>query len=129
NFYLEKEAEKVFQAKAQSARNKIKQEIGKREKLIKKLESDLANHGEAAKWKRFGDLLLANLATAAREGETVLVDDFFDENVPVVEIQVDENLSLTEAAEKFFKRYTKARNAREEISKRLAILESEISNL
>ena len=129
DFYLGKEAEKAFQAKAQSARSKLKQELSKREKLIKKLNQDLAHHGDAAKWKRSGDLLLANLANAVREGETVLVTDFFDENVPVVEIKIDENVSLTEAAEKFFKRYTKARNALEEISKRLAISEAEIEDL
>jgi predicted ribosome quality control (RQC) complex YloA/Tae2 family protein len=128
-YYLEKEAEKVFQAKTQSARNKLKQEISKREKLIKKLKQDLDNHGDADKWKRSGDLLLANLATAERENDTVLVTDFFDDNVPIVEIEVEENLSLTEVAEKFFKRYTKARNAQGEISKRLVILESEIEAL
>jgi predicted ribosome quality control (RQC) complex YloA/Tae2 family protein len=58
-----------------------------------------------------------------------LVVDYFDENTPTIEIEADENDSLTEAAEKFFRRYTKARNAKEEISKRSAILESEISNL
>lgn len=129
SFYLEKEAEKAFQAKVQSARSKLKQEIAKREKLVKKLNQDLEGHGDAAKWKRFGDLLLANLALAAREGGTVLVTDFFDEATPTVEIEVEENLSLTEAAEKFFKRYTKARNAAEEIAKRLSISESEIEAL
>lgn len=129
SYYLEKETEKVFQAKAQSARSKLKQEISKREKLFKKLKQDLAGHGDAAKWKRFGDLILANLAMAARVGDTVLVTDFFDEATPTVEIEVEENLSLTEAAEKFFKRYTKARNALEEISKRLTITESEIEDL
>jgi predicted ribosome quality control (RQC) complex YloA/Tae2 family protein len=128
-FYSEKEAEKVFQSKAQGARGKLKQEIGKREKLLKKLNQDLAGHGDAAKWKRFGDLLLANLANAVRDGKTVLVTDFYDENVPVVEIEIEENLSLTEAAEKFFRRYTKARNALEEISKRLTLLETEIAEL
>ncbi|MGC2235742.1 MAG: NFACT family protein [Pyrinomonadaceae bacterium] len=129
DFYRGKEAEKAFQAKAQSARSRLKQEISKREKLVKKLNQDLAGHGDAAKWKRFGDLLLANLALAARVGDTVLVTDFFDEATPTVEIEVEENLSLTEAAEKFFKRYTKARNALEEISKRLTISESEIEAL
>jgi predicted ribosome quality control (RQC) complex YloA/Tae2 family protein len=129
NFYLEKAAEKLFQNRAKSAENKIKQEITKREKLVKKLNQDLANHGEADKWKRFGDLILANLADAVRIDDRVLVVDYFDENVPTIEIEIDENDSLTEAAEKFFRRYTKARNAKEEVSKRLAILETEISNL
>lgn len=126
NHYQLIESEKLFQSRVKSAEAKLQQEIKKRGKLKKKLLADLENHGDAEKWKRYGDLLLANLANAARIGETVLVTDYFDENVPTVEITVDENISLTEAAEKFFKRYTKARNANLELQKRLEILDQEI---
>lgn len=129
NFYIEKESEREFLQKTKAAQTKLKQEIFKREKLAKKLESDLKNHGEAEKWKRFGDLILANLADAIRDENKVLVIDYFDENIPTLEIEIDENDSLTEAAEKFFKRYTKARNAKEEISKRLEVLGNELSEL
>ena len=127
--FSEREAEQIFKARAQAAQNKLKQTIKKREKLIEKLTSDLANHGDAQTWKRFGDLLLANLATARRAGDKIYVTDFYDENAPTIEINVEENVSITEAAEKFFKRYTKARNAREEISKRLSVSETELANL
>lgn len=128
-FYLEREAEKVFQSRANSARSKLNQELSKRERLVKKLKTDLKNHGDAAQWKHYGDLILANLATATRAGDKVSVTDFFDEATPTIEIMVDENASLTEAAEKFFKLYTKARRAQAEISKRLEAAESEIENL
>jgi predicted ribosome quality control (RQC) complex YloA/Tae2 family protein len=84
NFYLEKEAEKHFQNRARSAENKAKQEIAKREKLVRKLEQDLANHGDAEKWKRSGDLILANLADAVQVDGKLLVVDYFDENVPTI---------------------------------------------
>ncbi len=126
--YLKLEAEKIFQLKANQARNKLKQEISKREKLFKKLVQDLENHGDATMWKRFGDLLLANLATAKREGGKIYVTDFYDENTPTVEIEIDENNSISEAAEKFFKRYTKARNAQTELSNRLEDLEIQIAD-
>ena len=128
-YYLEKDAESRFQARAKSAQQKLKTEIAKREKLVKNLKKDLENHGDADKWKRFGDLLLANLADAARIDETVLVVDYFDENVPTIEIPVDANDSLTTAAEKFFRRYTKARNAKKEVAKRLEITEAELAGL
>ena len=127
--YLEIETEKVFQSKANTARNKLNQEIKKREKLLKNLNKDLENHGDAENWKRFGDLLLANLALAKREGDKVFVTDFYDENTPTVEVEVEEHIPLTEAAEKFFKRYTKARNAKEEVAKRLQVIETELSDL
>jgi predicted ribosome quality control (RQC) complex YloA/Tae2 family protein len=128
NFYLEKEAENRFKARARAAENKIRQEIAKREKLARKLQKDLENHGNAEMWKRSGDLILANLADAVLVDGKLLVVDYFDENVPAIEIEIDENDSLTQAAEKFFRRYTKARNAKEEISKRLAELELQITN-
>lgn len=121
------EQEKLFQSQVKSAEAKLRQEISKREKLKKKLLQDLENHGDAEKWKHLGDLLLANLANAVRIDNTVLVSDYFDDNVPTIEIEIDENLSLTEAAEKFFKRYTKARNANLEIKKRLEILDQELT--
>lgn len=128
-FYLAKEAERNFQSRADAARKKVRQEISKREKLVQKLKSDLEHHGDAEKWKRFGDLVLANIATARRNGNKITVTDFFDNDVPEIEIEADEDLSLTEAAEAFFKRYTKARNAAGEISKRLKVLSSEIDKL
>ncbi len=123
------EEEKLFQQQVKSAEAKLKQEISKKEKLKKKLLQDLENHGEAEKWKHLGDLLLANLANAVRIENTVLVTDYFDENVPTIEIEVEENKSLTEAAEKFFKKYTKARNANVELKKRLDLLDQELAEL
>jgi predicted ribosome quality control (RQC) complex YloA/Tae2 family protein len=127
--YLNLEAERAFQAKAKSAAAKIKREITKREKLVGKLRADLRAHGDADDWKRLGDLILANLADAVRIDGKVLLVDYFDETAPTIEVEIDENLSLTEAAEKFFRRYTKARNAKEEIAKRLNEIESQISDL
>jgi len=120
---LEKRAEAEFRSAANSVRGKVASEISKLEKLRSKLLGDLENHGDADRWKRYGDLLLANIATAKRSGSIVTVIDYFDEKTPTVEIEVDENDPLTGAAEKFFKRYTKARNAREEIAKRIETIE------
>jgi predicted ribosome quality control (RQC) complex YloA/Tae2 family protein len=127
--YSELEVEKNFGAQVNAAQNKIKQEISKRSKLEKKLGQDLENHGDAETWKRYGDLLLANLATAVREGDKVLVVDYYQDSTPTLKVEVEENQTLTEAAEKFFKRYTKARNAQTEISKRLETVKQELENL
>jgi predicted ribosome quality control (RQC) complex YloA/Tae2 family protein len=127
-YHLEKDIEKRFQSKVSAARSKLKQDLTKLEKLAAKLRSDLEDHGDAEKWKRTGDLLLANIGTARREGESIFVTDFYDEAMPEVELKADVNLSVTEAAEKFFKRYTKARNAGIEIAKRLQVVTRDIEN-
>jgi hypothetical protein len=68
----------------------------------------LAHHGDAEKWKRFGDLILANLATAERRGDKTIVTDFFDENLPVIEIEAEENLSATRRPETPTKKFLNA---------------------
>ncbi len=113
-----------FKRLAGAARAKLKQASAKNEKLAAKLRADLETHGDPAVWKRSGDLILANLADAVVMDGRVLVVDYFDESTPVVEIEIDENDELTTAAEKFFKRYTKARNAREELSRRIGEIET-----
>ena len=126
---LEQAAEKRFQSLASSARSNISREISKRKKLVEKLNNDRDAHGNADRWKRLGDLLLANVATARREGGTIIVTDYFDEAAPEISIEADENDSITDAAEKLFKKYTKARNARGEIETRLRDLEGELKSL
>ncbi len=126
---LERSQEKRFQSLAGNARTKLRQETSKRRTLLRKLNEDLVTHGDAEQWKRFGELLLANVASARRDGERVWVKDYFDETAPEVAIDVDENDSMVEAAEKFFKRYAKARNAGKEIVNRLQDVEAELAKL
>src|SRR5687768_7820666 len=104
-------------------RRKLKAQIAKHQKLIANLQSDAAKHGDADKWKRFGDLILAN-TYAERRGDTVIVMDYFDEATPVIEIEGDRNKPLTEIAEGYFRRYVKARNAAGVIAERMATTEA-----
>lgn len=126
---LEKTEARRFQTLANNARSKIKNEISRRRKLIGKLREDLVGHGNAVEWKRMGDLLLANASTARRDRSKVWLTDYFNEAAPEINVEIDENDSLTEAAEKFFKRYTKARNAEKQISERLLVIENELASL
>lgn len=127
--YLERGLEKAFNAKASSARAKVKQALARNEKLAAKLRSDLRDHGNPEEWKKYGDLLLASIATARRDDAHFYVTDFYDETLPELAIPAEKGLSLTEAAEVYFKRYTRARNAHLEIARRLEIAESEIERL
>jgi len=129
SFFLEQEEKERFKSQANSAKTNLSKQLKKQRKLKKKLSQDLSNHGEADRWKKLGDLLLANVSTAKRDGDLITLIDYFDESAPEIQIETDENLSITEAAENFFKRYTKARNAKAAISNRLLDLDKAIEKL
>lgn len=113
------EKELEFERAVTALRRKAAALLAKQRKLIGNLEGDLEKHGDPERWKRFGDLLLANIGTAAREGGIVRVKDYFSEASPVIEIQGDENSSISEIAEVYFRRYAKARNGRNVIGERV----------
>ena len=116
-----------FDSLAGSLLTKLRKEIARRKKLQANLEKDLSAHGNPDEHKRLGDLLLANIANAKRLGSKVSLTDYYAEGAPTIEIEIDENESLQDAAGQFFSRYTKAKRAIEEIGTRLLLLNRELN--
>ncbi|HEX8708920.1 MAG TPA: NFACT family protein [Pyrinomonadaceae bacterium] len=129
DYYRGREAAQVFDARAAAALAQLRKELAQHERLRRHLERDLAEHGDAAEHKRIGDLLLANIGTARRDGPIVTLTDYYAEDAPTIELELDENSTLQEEAARSFARYTKARRAAQEIAQRLVILQKEIEAL
>src|SRR5687768_554395 len=100
-----------FAAKASTARGNLRKKISQKQKLLSQLKQDLAAQSDAAEHKRLGDLLLANVSTAKRQGDTVQLIDYFTENTPVVEVEVAAESSLPDEAARRFARYAKSKRA------------------
>ncbi len=115
-----------FDLLAAEARRTLNNEIRKRAKLVKNLENDLLKHGDPDIWKRYGDLLLANIGNLRQEGENFIVIDYFDTAMGEVSIPSESNASPSDMAEVYFKRYAKARNGAAAIAERLKLVRSEI---
>lgn len=127
--YRHLEVEHRFESLAGNLVARLRKEITKRRKLQGNLKKDLAAHGNPEEHKRLGDLLLANIANAKRDGKKVSLTDYYAEGAPTFDIEVDENASLQEAAGECFSRYTKAKRAVEEIGTRLLQLQQELEEL
>jgi predicted ribosome quality control (RQC) complex YloA/Tae2 family protein len=128
-FHVRQEAERAFDARAGAAAARLRQQSANLRKLRDNLRRDLAAHGDAEGHKRAGDLLLANIGTAVREGGKVRVTDFYAEDTPTVELEIEENRTLQEEAARRFARYGKAKRAAREIAERLEKIEPELSAL
>jgi predicted ribosome quality control (RQC) complex YloA/Tae2 family protein len=124
--YSHQEAQVDFDRLAAAARKKCRNELSKLRRLVKNLKSDLEEHGDAELWKRFGDLLLASQSTAVRKDRFILVNDLFQEKAPLIGIDADPKESVAEAAQTYFRKYAKARNASSEISSRLETIRKKI---
>jgi predicted ribosome quality control (RQC) complex YloA/Tae2 family protein len=118
-----------FNSRANSVRAQLARSLRQKQKLKENLAQDLATRGDPEEHKRIGDLLLANLSTAKRAGNKVTLLDYFADDSPSLEIEVDENTSLQDEAAHRFRQYTKAKHAREEIASRMVQLDHELAQL
>ncbi|HEV2882489.1 MAG TPA: NFACT RNA binding domain-containing protein [Pyrinomonadaceae bacterium] len=125
-YYRALEQTRAFDARAAAHRTRLRSLVEKQKKLRRNLEKDLDAHGDAAEHKRVGDLLLSNIANAERHGSRVRVTDYFAEDAPTIELEIDEHASLQEEAARRFARYTKAKRAAEETTARLEELDAEL---
>jgi predicted ribosome quality control (RQC) complex YloA/Tae2 family protein len=129
DYYRRLEATRAFDIRAAAARAPLRRAINQRSKLRQHLLNDMAAHGDAEEHRRIADLLLANTGTAERRGRNVAITDYYAEGAPRIELEIDENSTLQEAAAQLYARYAKARRAAKEITRRLTELDGELERL
>ncbi len=102
-------------------------------RLNKKLElqrGELADCEKGNEYKKIGDLITANIYKLNRGDKSVVLDDYenYDEegNFARVTVELDSRLSPAANAQRYYKKYTKARNAKEELARQIDIGEAEL---
>ena len=128
-YFAALDAQQVFRTKAANARATLRKLLLQKQKLKNNLEADLVRHGDSEAHQKLGNLLLANLTTAIRNGGHATLVDYYTEGEPRIEIEIDENRSLQDEAARQFRDYTKAKRAATEIATRLDALKTEMDQL
>ncbi|MEN6519653.1 MAG: NFACT family protein [Armatimonadota bacterium] len=86
----------------------IRRSIAWREQMLKDAEKALLEGEKAERYKQFGELVLASIATIEKGQNRAQVTDYYDQEMPVIDIPLDEKLTPKENAERYFRRYRKA---------------------
>ena len=89
---------------------------GQMERCEKKLvlqEEELASAARMEEYRQMGDLINANLWQLHKGMANVELDNFYDPNFGKLLIPLDIRLTPTQNAQRYFKKYQKARSARE----------------
>lgn len=117
-YYSARARATALRAEHSALRQMLTREIARREAAIAAIESDRARFEDPDRLKRYGDLILANIANAKISGSSVTVVDYYDPNPGEIQIEIPEGVRLQEAAADYFARYQKARRALEAIASR-----------
>ena len=127
SYYTSLLSKQDFDLRAGNVRTNLTKKIAQQKKLVQRLQKDLASHADAEANKRLGDLLLANLTTAARTGNRVELIDYFAADAPTIEVEIDENSTLQEEAARRFALYSRSKRAVKQIGSRLEAVSAEVA--
>ena len=117
-YYTARSQAMSLRAEHSILKQNLAREVSKRESAIRAIESDRSRFDQPDKLKRFGDLILANLANARIEGSNATVVDYYDPDQSEIQIEIPDGFSLKEAASDYFAKYQKARRALSAIASR-----------
>lgn len=126
NFYREKDKKERLSRKSAHLVKLVGNNIDRCAKKLITQRSELSDTENMEKYKRYAELITANLY-ALKDGERqAVVVDYYDEEMPEITISLDERLSPANNAQKYFKKYNKAKTAAEELTKQIKMAEKEL---
>ena len=128
-------AERIAQKSAAIHRT-LRNNIERCEKKLALQREALLGSERMEEYRVSGELLMANLHLAAKGQKSVSLPNYYDPEMKEIEIGLDVKLSPAQNAQRYFKLYQKARNARtlaaeqiEKTSAELNYLEGQMDNL
>jgi predicted ribosome quality control (RQC) complex YloA/Tae2 family protein len=92
-------------------------------------EKELTATFDRERLRQLGDILTANIHRIQKGQTTVTVEDFYDENMAEIQVAISPTLSPQQNAAKFYKDYTRMKNAEKELTRQLELGETELHYL
>ena len=80
---------------------------------------ELASSEKKDEYKLCGDLITGSIYMLSRGMKEAKLVNYYDESCPEIVIKLDERLTPAQNAQKYFKKYTKAKNAEIELNKQI----------
>lgn len=96
------------------------------EKRIANQTAELKECEKKDEWKLRGDLLSANIYRINKGDKSVVLENFYEEGCPPVEIKLDERLNPAKNAQKFYSEYRKAITAEKKLAEQITLGKAEL---
>lgn len=113
NYFGVRDQKDRLEQKSSSMVRLLKTHIERCEKKLALQNEELANAARMEEYRLMGELLNANLWQLHRGQEAAVVSNYYDEAGGQITIPLDKQLTPAQNAQRYFKKYQKARSARE----------------
>ena len=129
SFYTLRDRKDAMRQKGQAVRKTVQNLCTRLTRKMAAQEKELEATYDRERLRQLGDILTANLHRITKGQTKITCEDFYDENMAPVEIALSPLLSPQQNAAKFYKDYTRMKNAEKELTHQLELGETELQYL
>ena len=128
-FYTVRDRNDAMRQKSQSVRKTVQNACTRLTRKIAIQEKELAATYDRERLRQLGDILTANIHKIVKGQTVVQVEDFYDEDMKTIEVPLSPLLSPQQNAAKFYKDYTRMKNAEKELTRQIELASGELEYL
>ena len=128
-YYTVRDRKDAMRQKSQAVRKTVQNLCTRLKRKLAIQEKELEATYDRERLRQLGDILTANIHRIIKGQTMVTCQDFYDEEMKDIEIPISPILSPQQNAAKFYKDYTRMKNAEKELTKQMEIAEDELNYL
>ena len=126
SFYSLRDRKDAMRQKSQSVRKTVSNLVSRTQRKLAIQEKELLATYDRERLRQLGDILTANLHRIQKGQTKVAVEDFYDENMATIEVALSPLLSPQQNAAKYYKDYTRMKNAEKELTRQIELGQQEL---
>jgi len=129
NFYCRRDARERMIRRSAHLSKLVGNHIDRCAKKLALQAAELSDTEKKEQWKQFGELITAHIYQLEKGMENFRVQNYFDDTLPMIVIPLDKTLTPAANAQRYYKKYNKAKTAAEELSKQIRLTREELTYL
>lgn len=129
SFYKTRDMHERMRQKSADLVKLLSNNIERVSKKLVILNKTLSDSENKDKYKIYGDLLMANLYNMEQGQKNIEVQNYYEENAPMIKITLDPQLTPSQNAQKYYKKYNKAKTAEVEAAKQIENAKNDLEYL
>ncbi len=128
-YFEEKDRLEHIHQRGRDLLNLLSNAEARTEKKLGIQRQSLLDSERGEEYKKYGDLITANLYRLERGMEKFVAVDYYDDNCPEIEIPLDRRLTPSQNAQKMYKLYNKCKTAKAVLTEQIKTWEAELKYL
>lgn len=125
-FYYKRDMHERMRQKSADLNKLLSNNIERISKKISILERTLRDAQKLDEYKVYGDLITANIYRLKEGMKSAELENYYETECPVVKITLDPSLSPSQNAQRYYKKYNKAKTALTEAANQLKISRADL---